>query len=411
MSEDRLIPFFIQLAFMLTAALLCGAAARRFGQPSVLGEIIGGILIGPSVLGQVVPGFHDLLFETGEQCHLMMNALLNLGMLFFLFIAGMEIDFSTVRRTAGASLLISALGIAVPFALGASSVMLLPWIWMAPTQETGLFAVFVGAAMSISSLPVIIRILMDLGLTRSREGQITISSAVINDLLGWILFIYVLGTLSPSDAVNPLSALLRVLAFGAAVLLAGALLGRFFTGLARRLGGEAGNLLSMISILILGAAALASECGVHPIFGAFLIGASLGSVLRHNHCVETVITQFAVSFFAPLYFVSVGMKLDFSRSFDPLLVLLVVAVSFTGKLLGAGGGALLSGMRPGPSALVAFGLNARGAMEIILAGVALSASVIDERIFLALVVMAILTTLVSAPAIRYFSRNAGTEAG
>jgi len=163
----------------------------------------------------------------------------------------------------------------------------------------------------------------------------------------------------------------------------------------------------VISILILAAATLASKCGVHPIFGAFLIGASLRPVLRHNQCVETVITHFALSFFAPLYFVSVGMKLDFSRSFDPRLVLLVVAVSFAGKLLGAGGGALLSGMKPKPSALVAFGLNARGAMEIVLAEIALSAGIIDERIFLALVVMAILTTLVSAPAIRRFAGSHG----
>jgi len=407
MSEDRLIQFFIQLAFMLMAAVLCGAAARRLGQPAVLGEIIGGILIGPSVLGRMAPGLHYQLFESGEQCHLMMHAVLNLGMLYFLFIAGMEIDFATVRRNAGSSLTISLLGIAVPFALGALSVLLLPGVWMAPTLETGLFAVFVGAAMSISSLPVIIRILMDLGLTHTREGQITISSAVMNDLAGWMLFVYVLGTLNSSDAVNPISSLLRVLAFSAAVLAAGALLRRFFAWLARKAGDGAGNLLSVISILILAAAALASKCGVHPIFGAFLIGASLGPVLRHNQCVETVITHFALSFFAPLYFVSVGMKLDFSRSFDPRLVLLVMAVSFAGKLLGAGGGALLSGMKPKPSALVAFGLNARGAMEIVLAEVALSAGIIDERIFLALVVMAILTTLVSAPAIRRFAGSHG----
>lgn len=404
MIESSLIAFFLQIAVMLLVAFLSGEAMRKLGQPAVLGEIVGGIILGPSILGFIAPGIHSFIFAQSEQAHLMLSAIVNLGMLYFLFIAGMEIDLSQFRSTGRVSILTSIFGIAVPFALGAASVLLFPGIWRSPAGNGTLFAIFIGAAMSISALPVIIRILMDLGLTRTRQGQIIITSAIVNDLVGWSLFVYVLGMMTSTGAANPMFVLLRIVLLGAVFMVLGRILGNRFVGLAKKIGGEAGSLLAMISVAVLLGAVAASRCGVHPVFGAFLVGMALGPSLRHTPCVEVVIRQFAIAFFAPLYFVSIGLKLDFARSFDLQLVAFIVLLAFSGKLLGAGFGAYLGGLKSRDATMVAFGLNARGAVEIIVAGVALSAGVIDNRIFLALVVMALLTTTVSAPVMRFLSK-------
>jgi Kef-type K+ transport system membrane component KefB len=404
MAERDLLAFFLQIAVMLLAAFLAGEAVRKIGQPAVLGEIIGGIILGPSILGLLLPGTYSYIFAQSGQSHFMMTALVSLGMLYFLFIAGMEIDLQQIRRTGRVSLIMSFFGIVVPFALGAASVLLFPGFWRAPGGSGTLFAVFVGAALSISALPVIVRILMDLGLTRTKLGQIIITSAIIDDLVGWSLFIYILGMITSTEASNPVLALLKILLLGGAVILLGRLFGTRFVAFSKRISGEAGSLLAMISVVILGGAIAAARCGVHPVFGAFLVGVALGPALKHTPCAEVVIRQFAISFFAPLYFVSIGLRLDFVRSFDLPLVALVVLLAFAGKLIGVGAGAYLGGLKTRDVAMVSFALNARGAVEIILAGVALSAGVVDDRIFLALVVMALLTTTISVPAIKYFTR-------
>jgi Kef-type K+ transport system membrane component KefB len=404
MAENDLLAFFLQIAVMLFAAFLAGEAMRKIGQPAVLGEIIGGIILGPSILGLLVPGIYSFIFVQSEQALFMVNALVNLGMLYFLFIAGMEIDLSQIGSNGKVSLLTSIFGILVPFALGAASVVFFPEIWRAPGGTGTLFAVFVGAAMSISALPVIIRILMDLGLTQTRQGQIIITSAIAGDLVGWSLFVYVLGMMTSAEAPHPLLALIRIVLLSGVVILLGRLLGTRFVAFSKRISGEAGSLLAMISVVILGGAIAASHCGVHPVFGAFLVGVALGPSLKHTPCAEVVIRQFAISFFAPLYFVSIGLRLDFARSFDLPLVAFVILLAFAGKLLGAGAGAYLGGLKTRDAATVAFALNARGAVEILLAGVALSAGVIDNRIFLALVVMALMTTTISVPVIKFFTK-------
>lgn len=411
MAERDLLTFFLQIAVMLLAAFLLGESMRKLGQPAVLGEIIGGIILGPSILGLVAPGIHSFIFLQSEQAHIMVSSFVSLGMLFFLFIAGMEIDLSQIRRTGRVSLLMSLFGILVPFALGAASVVLFPDVWRAPGGNGTLFAVFVGAALSISALPVIIRILMDLRLTQTKLGQIIITSAIIDDLVGWSLFIYVLGMMTSTEAANPVFSLFRIILLGVVVILLGRFLGTRFVAFSRRISAQAESLLAMISVVIIGVAIAASLCGVHPVFGAFLVGVALGPALKHTPCAEVVIRQFAISFFAPLYFVSIGMRLDFTRYFDLPLVLLVAVVAFAGKLLGIGTGAYIGGLKTRDVATVAFGLNARGAVEIILAGVALAAGVVDDRIFLALVVMALLTTTVSVPVIRHFTRSSPAGEG
>jgi Kef-type K+ transport system membrane component KefB len=398
MHESEIALFFLQIAVMLAVGFLCGQGMRKIGQPAVLGELIGGILLGPSVFGLLFrQGYASLFPSTGMTSELR-DGVVRIGMMFFLFIAGLEIDLDRVRRNGRASFSTSLLGMAVPFALGAGSVLLLPGLWGHPAEAVRAFAIFVGAALSISALPVIVRILLDLNLLETREGTVTVTSAVIDDLTGWSLFAFSLGLLAPaSQGRPPWLSLVLVLLLAAGMVALGRFAGARFFEWTRALVGEAGGLLAVVSILVLLGAFLAQIAGVHAVFGAFLVGVALGPSLKHTPCASVVIRQFALSFFAPLYFVSVGLKADFIRGFDPVLVAVVLVIASAGKILGAGAGALLGGMKLREAGAVAVGLNARGAMEIILAGVALSAGIIDQRIFVALIFMTVVTTLASGP--------------
>ncbi len=408
MAASDLTLFFLQLILLLGVGFLGGQIMKRLGQPAILGELLGGVLLGPSIFGLIFRNLHHTVFPAQGATFEMRSGVVTIGMLFFLFVAGLEIDLEAAWKNRRTALYSSLLGMAVPFTLGAASVLALPSLWGAPAARGAPFAVFMGAALCISALPVIVRILMDSGQLRTRCGTVTAASAIVDDLVGWSLFAFSLSMLAPStQGHGPLASLVLVVVLAAVMIVLGRWLGLRFFLWVRSLVGEAGSLLAAISILILLGALLAELAGVHAVFGAFLVGVALGPVLKHTPCANTVISQFALSFFAPLYFVSIGLRADFVNGFDPMLCLFVLVVAAAGKLLGAGAGALLGGMSLREAAFVAFGLNARGAMEMILAGVALEAGIIDQRIFVALIVMTLVTTIASVPLLKALGGGRG----
>lgn len=397
--------FLFQLAVMLTVAVVCGQLMRRLGQPAVLGELIGGVILGPTLFGLLFPVAFQRLFMSNAAVSVARDSLLAIGMLFFLFIAGLEVSLTQVRSSGVKVVAISLLGIAFPFALGFALVWFIPDLW-GPLAETNhlALAMTIGVALAITALPVIARILVDLGLMQDELAVVVLSAAIIDDLIGWTLFALVLSAFAPHGGqtlsgmpwLTPLLGGLFVL-----VLVVGG----------RRLGPGAfrqirlhlpwpGGFIAVSAILIFLSAAVAEGIGIHTALGAFFVGIALSQQLDERNEAREVIYQFAVSFFAPLYFVSVGLKVNFAAGFDLLLVAVVLAVACLGKLAGATLGARLGGMPPGRALAVGFAMNARGAMEVILATVALQEGLIDQRIFVALVFMAIVTSLMSGPAIK-----------
>jgi Kef-type K+ transport system membrane component KefB len=274
-----------------------------------------------------------------------------------------------------------------------------------------LFALFMGAALSISALPVIARILMDLKLIRQEIGVVVMTAATVNDLLGWSLFAVILSMIVPGSSNHSLAVTLSlVLAFIGLTLALGRWLGQPLLRRVRLFLPWPSGFIGLTTILVLAASAAAEAIGIHAIFGAFLVGVGLGQNLEEENQAHEIIYQFAVSFFAPLYFVSIGLRADFAANFDWLLVLIVLLVACTGKIVGAGLGAWLGGMPFREALAVGFGMNARGAMEIILASVALEYNLIDQRVFVALVIMALVTSMLSGPVMqRLLSRRAAEE--
>jgi Kef-type K+ transport system membrane component KefB len=402
MNHQQFIIFLAQIAAMAGIAWLFGYFMRRLNQPAVLGELIGGILIGPTVLGNCLPGLHAGLFPDEPAITAGRDILLKVGMLFFMFSAGLEVNLKSLGARKASVTLASVLGGALPFAIGFGAVSLYPELW-GGNGQSGLLALFMGTALSISALPVIARILMETDLIRQDVGVVVMTAAMINDLFGWSLFAVILRGLGQAGSAGSLGATLgTVAAFFVSVLVLGHWIVQPLLRRANFSERWPGGLLTLFSVLVFMAAVGAEVLGIHAIFGAFLVGVALGQGARpeEENCIHRVIQPFALSFFAPLYFVSVGLKADFSAHFDGILVLAVFLIACLGKILGGGLGARLGGMPVRESLAVGVALNARGAVEIILASIALEHRLIDPRIFVALVAMAFATSVMSGPLLK-----------
>jgi Kef-type K+ transport system membrane component KefB len=274
-----------------------------------------------------------------------------------------------------------------------------------------IFALFVGTALSISALPVIAKILMDLNLLRSEMGTVVMSSAMFDDLVGWILFSMILGMMNagPHSAGAGLKrTIVLVLAFVGLSLTVGRWLIDKMLPWIQAHTTWPGGVLGFTFTLTLASAAFAEFAGIHAVFGAFIVGIAVGESSHFRARTSEHIHEIVTNVFAPFFFASIGLRTNFVTNFNWKLTLIIVVVACIGKLLGAGGGARLSGMDRRTSLGVGLAMNARGAMEMILGLLALQFGLIRETMFVALVVMALFTSLVSAPAMHFLIRRRRT---
>jgi Kef-type K+ transport system membrane component KefB/mannitol/fructose-specific phosphotransferase system IIA component (Ntr-type) len=400
-SPHDVVVFLLGLAVILVAARALGELALRFGQPAVLGEILAGVLLGPTALGALSPELQLGLFPEDGASRMLLDGVRLLAVTLFLLVAGLEIDLDRVLRQGRAATFVSLSGMLVPFAVGAGLA------WFAPALIGGsgaadplVHALFLGAALSISALPVIAKTLLDLRLYRSDIGMVVMASAIVDDLVGWIVFAVILA-MAGGDNPHNLSigaTIGATLAFVAFMLTAFRWLAHRALPAIQAYTSWPNGVLSLTIALALACGALTEWIGVHAIFGAFMAGVALGDSRHLRATTRRTIDHFVSAALAPIFFGSIGLYVDFAAAFDLGLVLVVVVIATAGKLLGCGLGALWAGMPRRHSAAIGFAMNARGAMEIIFALLARSLGIIDEPLFVALVVMALVTSAVSGPA-------------
>ena len=402
MNTQDFVKLALQLTTMLAVALLFGEVMRRLRQPAVVGEMIGGIVLGPTIFGWMAPSLFEWLFLSSANVTVVREAATKLGMLFFLFYAGLEVNLSDLKTLGRQAVLIGLIGTLLPIAAGVGLVYALPRaFWGEAVQAHFLsFALFVGMNLANSANPVIARILMELRLLDRPIGALIMSATIVDDLVNWTLFAMILGDIAPSSPAASGSLLTSALLVG--------LLFVVVLGLGRWLGTRAlywiqpqvawpSGFIAVTALLVLMASSASEALGVHAFLGAFLIGAALGEARDRHREAHDVIGQF-VSSFAPIYFVSMGMATNFIAHFDALLVALILAVACVSKIGAVLAGAKAAGMRIDRDVwAIAFGLNARGATGIILAGVGLTNGIIDARIFVAIAVMAVVTSLMAGP--------------
>jgi Kef-type K+ transport system membrane component KefB/mannitol/fructose-specific phosphotransferase system IIA component len=295
-----------------------------------------------------------------------------------------------------------------PFGLGFGVAYLYPGFFGSQAGASHLaFALFFATALSISALPVISKTLMDLGLYRTEVGMIIISSAIFNDLFGWIIFALILGMMGVG-APHGLSiwiTILFTLVFVAAIFTVGRFLVNRFLPWVHAHTTWPGGVLGLATLLGLFAAGFTEWIGIHAIFGAFIVGVMMGDSPHLRQRTRIVLFEFISSILAPLFFASIGLQVNFITHFDGVLVLFVILIACLGKVLGCGLGARFSGLPWQESWAIGIGMNARGAMEIILGLLALQYGLIREPMFVALVVMALFTSMLSGPVMQAVLRQ------
>jgi Kef-type K+ transport system membrane component KefB len=401
-SEHDFALFLFQLFILLSTALILGGILRRLGQPAVAGEILAGVVLGPSILGAFAPEFAAMIFPS-EQTH-MLGTIAWLGSIFLLLAAGTEVDVATLSHERRVVFTTSLLGIAIPFALGLIFALSLPDRYLVNSGQRWLFALFMAVAMSISAIPLVAKMLLDMNLLKTALGHVIIGAAVINDLIGWIFFAIILSMLGRGNG-SITAVVIMTLVFAALCLTAGKTVMLRLFSLFRILGLPAEGLLGLAVLAAFLCAAIAQWIGVHAIFGAFLAGVMIGETGQVvNHTRETV-RGFVLYLFSPLFFASMGMRADFITHFDPLLVFGVLAIACVGKVLGCSLGAALGGMKRAHALSIGFGLMPQGAMGIILGFLALEYSLISEKVFVGLAVTAIGTSMISGPLIQWAMRE------
>ena len=416
MTSSEFVLFSLQVVLMLTFGLVFGQVMRRHQQPSIVGEMIAGIILGPTVVGALFPHFYAWLFQSSPGVVAARDAAIKMGMLFFLFVAGLEVELPDPRREGRRPILIGLVGTLVPIAVGVGMVYLVPrGFWGAAANAHFVyFALFVGMNLANSANPVIARILMDLGLLRGKIGTLVMSATIIDDLVNWTLFAIILNNIAPVRQGNNslwISVFL-VVAFFVVILGIGRWIGpRSLRWLRSHVAWPSG-FIGLTAVVVLAAGSLSESLGLNAFLGAFLVGVALGGNGEERNEAHEVITYFVLSFFAPLYFVSMGMAANFAANFDTLLVLLILVVACVSKVGSVILGARLAGMPLNREVwAIAFGLNARGATGIILAGVGLAQGLIDQRIFVAFVIMSVATSVLSGPMMNsLLQRSAAAQA-
>lgn len=400
LTSHEVMVMFLALGILLATARILGEVAKRCHQPAVVGEILAGILLGPTVLGTLAPEWNGFLFPLQGRGALVLDGLTTLAIALFLLVAGMEVDLSTMWRQGKTASTVGVAGMVGPFGLGFLAAWGLPQFfgWEQDTS-TLLFALFFATALSISALPVIARTLMDVNLYRSDLGMVVIAAAICNDLAGWMIFAVILGLMG-NQAAHGFGighTIWLTLSFAVITLTVGRwAIHRVLPWIKAHTSWPGGILGFALSLALFGAA-ITEHLGVHAIFGAFLVGVAIGDSSHLREQTRAVINQFVSFIFAPFFFASIGLKVNFAAHFDLSLTLAVLLIACLGKVVGCGVGARYSGMSPREAWAVGFAMNARGAMEIILGLLALQQGLIGERLFVALVIMALATSMLSGP--------------
>lgn len=384
-----------------------GEVATRLGQPAVVGEILAGILLGPTLLAGAIPAVGELIIPQTETQGYLLEVISLLGAMFLLLITGLETDIKLIKHHAKTAISVSFGGITVTFITGFFLGMYLPEFLLADADERLVFSLFVATAMSISAIPVIAKVLMDMNLMRRDIGQTILAAGMSDDTIGWILLSIVAG-IAAGDAVTTgtvLTTVGSVLAFLVFSFTIGRWIVRKLLTYVQDEVISTDRILTLVIVLTFLWGAITQLLNLEAILGAFVMGILFGMMPRLPEEVINKLESIALGIFAPIFFAVAGLKVNILNLLDPTLIiitLIVIAIATLGKVIGTYSGARLVGGKDHWTSLsFGAGLNARGAMEIIIATIGLRLGILSQDMFSIIVVMAIATSLMAPFALRW----------
>ncbi len=395
-----------ELVTLILLGRLLGEAMQRIGQPAVMGELVAGILLGPSVLGHVWPDLQHWLFPAAKEQKAMLDAISNFGILLLLLLTGMETDLKLVRKFGRAALSVSLSGVAVPFACGVALGFAIPQSLLPSADKRLLTALFLGTALSISSIKIVAAVVRDMNFTRRNLGQVIISSSIMEDTIGWIIISVTFG-LAAQKTIDIFS-VAKSLIGTAAFLVASFTVGRRLVFRAIRFAND--NFESEFAVItailaIMGIMALITNLiGVNTVLGAFVAGVLVGQSPILTKHIDEQLRGLIVAFFMPVFFGVAGLGTNLGILADPTLLGLtlgLIAVASFGKFAGAFIGAKIGGLTPREALALGFAMNARGSTEVIVASIGLAMGALTQNLFTMIVAMAVTTTMAMPPMLRW----------
>jgi Kef-type K+ transport system membrane component KefB/nucleotide-binding universal stress UspA family protein len=398
--------FLAELILLLVFGRLLGEAMQRIGQPAVMGQLIAGILLGPSVFGALMPELQKAVFpETGAQKS-MIDAVSQLGILMLLLLTGMETDLAVVRKAKRAAISVSLTGIAVPFACGVTLGELLPDAMLPDPGRRFITSLFLGTALAISSVKIVAMVVKETGFVRRLVGQVIIASAIIDDTVGWIIMAITFG-LAQHGSVD-LAALGRSVIGTALFLALSFTLGRRAVFLLIRWANDnfvmEMPVITTILVVMALMALLTHAIGVHTVLGAFVAGILVGQSPILTRHIDEQLRGLIIALFMPVFFGLAGQHTDLGVLTNTAMLALslgMIAIASVGKFTGAFLGGKLGGMTARESMALACGMNARGSTEVIVATLGLGMGVLNEGLFTTIVAMAVVTTMAMPPMLRW----------
>ncbi|MFN0008948.1 MAG: cation:proton antiporter [Planctomycetota bacterium] len=403
---DVLAHVLIALVVIILVSRGLGSLFRRIGQPPVMGEILGGILLGPSLLGRVAPDAYDFLLPPSVAPHL--GVLAQVGVILYMFLVGLHLDTGVIRQRTKASVAISLTSILAPFLLGAALALVLHRKWAAPGAPLPVFALFLGVAMSVTAFPVLARILSDRNMNRSPLGSLALACAAINDVTAWCLLALVVGV-SRSDPSQVLVTAGLTAAFIGVLYFVVRPLAASFVAARGRAPERSQGTLAVACVALLLCALVTESIGIHALFGAFLLGA----VIPHDSLVARDIRgkleDAVVVLLLPVFFAFTGLRTELGLLDGPaewLTCGAIVAVASAGKFGGTFFAARATGSAWREAAELGVLMNTRGLMELIVLNVGLDLGVLSPSLFAMFVLMALVTTLATTPLLELLGREA-----
>jgi Kef-type K+ transport system membrane component KefB/nucleotide-binding universal stress UspA family protein len=405
-AEPSLAIFLGQIVALIVCGRLLGELMERVGQPAVMGQLIGGMLLGPSVFGALLPTLQHFLFPDSPGQKAMLDAVSQLGILLLLLLTGMETDLSVVRSCRRAAISVSIAGIAIPFGCG---VLLGEWLPESVLPDPGkrlITALFLGTALSISSVKIVALLVRELGFLRRTVGQVIVASAIIDDTVGWIIMSVIFG-LALHGGIDAMTVTRSVLGTALFLVLSFTLGRRIVFFLIRWANDHLVSELAAITtiIAVTGVMALITDAiGVHTVLGAFVAGILIGQSPILTRHIDEQLRGLIVSLFMPVFFGMAGLSANLQALTSPSLMMLTVVlivIASVGKFSGAVFGGRIGGLTLAESLAVGSGMNARGSTEVIIASFGLSMGALSQNLFTSIVTMAVVTTMVMPPMLRW----------
>ncbi len=400
LSEDNILLFLLQIFLLLGLARALGEVLRRWNQPTITAEILVGVLLGPTVLGRFLPGVHAAVFPDNVTQQTMLETVAWFGIFFFLLKTGLEMDFSSAWRQRGDAAVITMYDVIVPIAIAFSFSMLLPDQYLGRPDQRLLFCLFVATIMTISALPATARVLQDLNLYKTELGFLIMCALSLNDIIGWVIFTLVLGLVTQTGLNVGQAVFILVFTVAFTFLCLG--VGRRATDWtirkmqARNLP-EPGSSLTFVCLLGLLCGSVTLKIGIHALFGFFIAGIMAGESQALSERSRNVISQMVHAIFVPLFFATIGLKIDFFSGFDLFLVVFILAIGIAGRFIGAWVGVTRTKQARANRLLIAIAHTPGGEMQIVVSILALEYGLITEPVFVAIVFGAVASSAILGP--------------